>query len=583
MRCPQSCALALSAFLVGPIGEGTEPPADLVVLNGKIVTVNPHSSIVEAAAVRDGRFVAVGANSKVKKLVGDRTRVIDARGKTVVPGLIETHVHAIGVARDEAVQPFVQLSSIAEIQQWVRQQVQSTPKDEWMQIPRIDLTRLREGRLLARSELDAATAEHPVVFNWQYGSRQIQVLNTAALRAANITRDTPEPKGGKTKIVKDAQGEPTGVLENPGALTSTFRQSKPVSDEAFLAALKAVHRAYNRIGITSVIERNSNVEGYRTYEKLKAAGELAVRATVTIGYGARNTTEEAEKFIRELPFRFGDGDDWVRVGPLKIFVDGGILYGTAYMREPYGPEANQFYGFTDPDHRGTVNFTAERIENMMRAAHRSGWQMCSHVTGDGGVDLVLDALERVNRDIPVKDRRYTLINAYFPNATAIRRAAKLGVCVDTQPAWYYKDGDALAKALGEDRMKHFIGLADWRKGVLKVAINSDHMHGIDPNKSLNPFNPFLAMYVAVTRRTESGRVIGPEQRVSREQALRMATIDAAYLSFDEKRKGSIEVGKLGDLVLLSDDLLTCDPERIKDIQPLATVVGGKVVHDALSQ
>jgi len=583
MQCPQSCALALSAFLVGQIVQGAEPPADLVVLNGKIVTVNPQSSIVEAAAVREGRFVAVGANSKVKKLVGDRTRVIDARGKTVVPGLIETHVHAIGVARDEAVQPFVQLSSIAEIQQWVRQQAQSTPKDEWIQIPRIDLTRLREGRLPTRSELDAATAEHPVVFNWQYGSRQIQVLNTAALGAAKITRDTPDPTGGKTQIVKDAQGEPTGVLENPGGLTSKFRQSKPVSDEAFLAALKAVHRAYNRIGITSVIERNSNVEGYRTYEKLKAAGELAVRATVTIGYGARNTTEEAEKFIRELPFRFGDGDDWVRVGPLKIFVDGGILYGTAYMREPYGPEANQFYGFTDPGHRGTVNFTAERIENMMRAAHRSGWQMCSHVTGDGGVDLVLDALERVNRDIPVKDRRYTLIHAYFPNATAIRRAAELGVCVDTQPAWYYKDGDALAKALGEDRLKHFIGLADWRKGGLKVAINSDHMHGIDPNKSLNPFNPFLAMYVAVTRRTESGRVIGPEQRVSREQALRMATIDAAYLSFDEKRKGSIEVGKLGDLVLLSDDLLTCDAERIKDIQPLATVVGGKVVHDALSR
>jgi len=548
-------------------------------LNGKIVTLNPGSSIVEAAAIREGRFAAVGASAEVKKLIGERTRVIDARGKTVVPGLIETHVHAIGVARDEAVQPFVQLSSIAEIQQWVRQQARTTTEAEWIQIPRIDLTRLREGRLPTRSELDAGAAEHPVVFNWQYGSRQIQVLNTAALSAAKITRDTPEPAGGKAKILKDGAGEPTGVLENPGGLTSKFLASKPVSDQAFLAALKEVHRSYNRIGITSIIERNSSVEGYRTYEKLKAAGELTVRATVTIGYGSRNTIEEAEKFIRELPFRFGDGDDWVRVGPLKIFVDGGILYGTAYMREPYGAPANQFYGFTDPDHRGTINFTVERIENLMRAAHRNGWQMCSHVTGDAGVDMVLDALERVNRDTPLRDWRYTLIHAYFPNRTAIRRAAELGVCVDTQPAWYYKDGDALAKALGEDRLKHFIGLADWSNGGLKVAINSDHMHGIDPNKSLNPFNPFLAMYVAVTRRTESGRVIGPEQRISRERALRMATIDAAYLSFDEKRKGSIEVGKLGDLVLLSDDLLTCDDDRIKDIQALLTLVGGKVVHE----
>jgi predicted amidohydrolase YtcJ len=434
--------------------------------------------------------------------------------------------------------------------------------------------------LPTRAELDAAAPERPVVFNWQYGSRQIQVLNTVALRAAKITRDTPEPTGGKVKILKDAQGELTGVLENPGGLTSKFRQSKPVSDEAFLTALKQVHQSYNRIGITSVCERNTNVEGYRSYEKLKAAGELTVRATVTIGFGSHNTVEDAEKFIRALPFRFGDGDDWVRVGPLKIAVDGGILYGTAYMREPYGPKANEFYGFTDPNHRGTVNFTVERIENMMRAAYRSGWQMCSHVTGDAGVDLVLDALERVNRDIPVKDRRYTLIHAYFPNPTAVRRAAELGVCVDTQPAWYYKDGDALAKALGEDRLKHFIGLADWQKGGLKVAINSDHMHGVDPNKSLNPFNPFLAIYVAVTRKTERGRVIGPEQRISREQALRLATLDAAYLSFDEKKKGSIEVGKLGDFAMLSDDLLTCDAERIKDIQPLVTVVGGKVVYEA---
>ena len=146
MRLPQCSVLALSLLLVSQIVRGAEPPADLVVLNGRIVTVNPRSSIVEAAAVRDGRFVAVGPNAAVKKLVGDRTWVIDARGKTVVPGLIETHVHAIGVARDEAVQPFVQLSSIAEIQQWIRQQARTTPAAEWIQIPRIDLTRLRERR-----------------------------------------------------------------------------------------------------------------------------------------------------------------------------------------------------------------------------------------------------------------------------------------------------------------------------------------------------------------------------------------------------------------------------------------------------
>jgi predicted amidohydrolase YtcJ len=217
---------------------------------------------------------------------------------------------------------------------------------------------------------------------------------------------------------------------------------------------------------------------------------------------------------------------------------------------------------------------------MIRTGHRLGWQMCSHVTGDAGVDLVLDAVEAANGDRPITDRRYTLIHAYFPNPDAIRRAVALGVCVDTQPAWYYKDGDALAPALGDDRLAHFIGLADWLRGGVRVAINSDHMMGLDPDTSLNPYNPFLAMGTAVTRKTESGLVLGPEQKVSRADALRMTTINAAYLSFDETRKGSIEPGKLGDLAILDDDLLSCDPDRIRQIRVFATIVAGKVVYEA---
>jgi predicted amidohydrolase YtcJ len=208
--------------------------------------------------------------------------------------------------------------------------------------------------------------------------------------------------------------------------------------------------------------------------------------------------------------------------------------------------------------------------------------MSSHVTGDAGVDVVLDALEAVHKDNPINERRYTLIHAYFPNPKAVRRAAALGVCVDTQPAWFLKDGDALVSALGEPRVKSFIGVNDWRKGGVKVALNSDHMQGADPNTSLNPYNPFLTMYTAVTRKTDAGRVVGPEHKVARADALRMMTIDAAYLSFDEKRKGSIEIGKLGDVAILSDHFRTCDIERIKDIRAVITIVGGRVVHEAKS-
>jgi predicted amidohydrolase YtcJ len=216
---------------------------------------------------------------------------------------------------------------------------------------------------------------------------------------------------------------------------------------------------------------------------------------------------------------------------------------------------------------------------MIRAGHKLGWQMCSHVTGDAGVDLVLDAVEEAGRDKSIKESRYTLIHAYFPNESAAKRAAGLGVCVDTQTAWYYKDGDALADALGGTRLKNFIGLSVWKQAGVKVALNSDHMQGIDPDRSLNPYNPFLTMYVAITRKTQSGLVVGPEQAVSRKDALKMMTIDAAYLGFDEKKKGSIEVGKLADLAILSDDFLNCDAERIKDIRSVATIVGGKVVYE----
>lgn len=223
---------------------------------------------------------------------------------------------------------------------------------------------------------------------------------------------------------------------------------------------------------------------------------------------------------------------------------------------------------------------AEKVKNVIRTGHRLGWQLSSHVTGDAGVDMVLDAVEAAHGDAPIDKRRYTLIHAYFADPQTAARAARLGVCVDTQPAWYYKDGDALADALGQKRLEAFIGLKTWQKGGVKVALNSDHMQGIDPDLSLNPFNPWLTLYVAVTRKTQSGAVIGPQERVSRTEALRMMTSEAAWIHFDEQQKGTLEVGKLGDLAVLSEDYFSCSEERIPKIESVLTVVGGKIVHRA---
>jgi hypothetical protein len=317
------------------------------------------------------------------------------------------------------------------------------------------------------------------------------------------------------------------------------------------------------------------VDDYRVYEELRKAGRLRVRTRMTLRLPG-TTSEDAERFIRALPLGPDSGDEWLAPGPLKITVDGGILIGTAYMREPYGARAAALFNLADPSYRGSLSLPAESIQALIGTGHRLGWQMCSHVTGDAGVDLVLDAVEAADRVRPIAPARYNLIHAYFPNAETIARAKKLGVYLDTQPAWFYKDADALLEALGPERMRRFLGVAEWLHGGVPVVANTDHMFGTDPDRAMNPFNPFLTMYVMVTRRTESGRVLGPEERIHREAALRTMTRTAAAMNFDEARKGSIEVGKLGDLVVLSDDFMKCPEESIRKIRPDITV---RVVYE----
>jgi hypothetical protein len=564
-------ARVLAVALWGaPAALPAAPAADLVVLNGKILTVDADFRVAEALAIREGVFVLVGTNEQARALIGKTTRVIDAAGKTVVPGLIDSHVHALGVAESEARGAFRDLRTIADILGWLREKAAGAPEGQWVFSPRVFPTRLAERRLPNRTELDAAVPRHPAVVDAAYAL----VVNTAALQAAGIGTDTPAPAGGA--IVKDAHGQPTGLLRNVGGLLEKYQGAgRP---DRLLSELEGVHRRYNEVGITSVIERGADLAGYRAYEQLHVEGRQRVRATVTLRVASDGTVQGTEAFIRSLPFRFGDGDDRLRVGPLKIVADGGILAGTSYMREPYGAQAAALYGIDDPGYRGFLTLPPEKIRDIVRTGHRLGWQMCAHVTGDAGVDRVLDAFEAADVDRPIRDRRFTLIHAYFPTPDVASRAARLGVAVDTQTAWYYKDADALLPALGERRMRPFLGLAEWLRAGVTVALNTDHMFGVDPDASMNPFNPFLTMYVAVTRRTQGGAVIGPEQAVSREDALRMMTVNAAWLSFEERRKGSIEVGKLADLAILSDDFIACPAERLKDIRAVLTVLGGQVVH-----
>jgi predicted amidohydrolase YtcJ len=563
---------ALVLVTAAGLGVATQPtpPADLVLLNGVVLTVDDRFSTVEAVAVRGGRFVAVSSNQAVRAHIGPSTRVIDAHGRTVIPGLIDTHVHALDVAAAEAVQPFRNVRSVDELREWIRTEAARRPRGDWIWSPRVYPPRLRERRFPTRQELDQAAPDHAIVVDGAYAFS----LNSAALKQAGITRASTDPPGGA--IVRDAAGEPTGLMRNVGDLLVRFR---PPSRKVPLDMLARVHEQYLATGITSIIERGATLEGFETYQALQRAGQLHVRATVTIRVPRPTDAAAVEGFIRGLPFRFGAGDEWLKAGPLKIVADGGILIGTAYMREPYGPGARTLYSIDDKRYRGFLTLTPKQIADAFAVGHRLGWQMTAHVTGDAGVDVVLDAIEAAQKAMPAGDRRHTLIHAYFVHPETAARAARLGVLVDTQPAWYYKDADALAQALGRERLAHFIGLRSWRQAGVETAINTDHMYGLDRDEALNPFNPFLTMYAAVTRRTESGAIVNADEAVSRQDALRMMTSGAARFSFDERMRGSIAEGRLADLVVLDDNILKCSDERLRSIRPDLTIVGGRIAFE----
>jgi hypothetical protein len=309
-------------------------------------------------------------------------------------------------------------------------------------------------------------------------------------------------------------------------------------------------------------------------------GEMTVRTNVTYYIGARGTPKDVAAEIRGIPFVTGWGDDWLRVGPIKTTVDGGILIGTAYMREPWGMNT-MIYGYADADYRGILAVKKENLFEMARVANELGWQMTAHATGGGAIDLLLDAYEEADKVKPIRGRRFNLMHSNFPNARAIERAKKLGVVFDSQIAWYHCDADALKDVFGPERMAQFLPFRSLLDAGLVVVGGSDHMIRFDSRDAINPYHPFFAMWMAVTRKTAVGAVYNPEQRVTREEALKMWTINGAYNSFEENIKGSIQPGKLADMIVVTKDYLTCPEDEIKDIEALMTMVDGKVVYGGL--
>ncbi len=547
--------------------------ADTLYFNAKVITLDAKRASADAFLVRDNRFARVGSLADVSAGLAHGTPRVDLRGRTVVPGLIDSHTHPVGAGLAEADGEVPVMTSIADVQAYVKKLATTTPVSKMIFVPKVYSTRMKERRYPTRYELDVVSGDHEVMTDNSYAS----VLNSKMLGKLGITRDTQQPANGK--IIKDAKGEPTGLVLGYQQLLGKLRASRQFADSERYKALKQMQQAYNRVGITSTSDRGQGPDGFRLYQQLKQRGDMTVRTTVTYMINGTGKPEDLVRQIEAMPFTSGYGDDWLRVGPVKTVVDGGILIGTAFLREPYGMNT-AVYGYSDPDYRGVKNVPRENLIAMARTATKLGWQMTAHTTGGGAIDALLDAYEEVNKETPIRDRRFIVTHGNFPNAEAIAKAARLGVIFDCQPQWFHFDGPALAPVFGPERSRWFVPFKSMMEAGVVVAGGSDHMIKYDPRKSINAYHPFYAMWMSITRKMADGQVLNANERITREQALRMWTINGAYMTFEEKEKGTIEAGKLADFAVLDRDFLAVPEDEIKMIEPVLTVVDGKPVYRA---
>ena len=546
--------------------------ADLILFHGKILTVDKAFSIQQAVAVKNGRIVRTGADRDVlANEAGPHTTKIDLQGKTVLPGLIDAHVHPLGAGLSEYRGELPPLDSFAAVQNYIRAKARTTPKGQWIVVPRTFPTRLREMRMPTRDVLDV-DRDHPVLFDASY----VWIVNSLGLKLSGIDRNTPNPSGGE--IIKDEHGEPNGILRHAESLVKGVSTAEVFTGQEKLDALRKMLQRYPTIGLTTVGDRAVTEEDVGLYQQLHAAHQLPVRVVMTWRMPTNAPTAELVRNIQQKPWVTNQGDEWLKFGTFKVTLDGGMTIGTAYQRKPYGGIAPQLYGISNPADRGQLFVPPDKLLAIMRAARDKGWQLTAHSQGGGAVDTLLETFEKLNAEKPLAPTRSHWMHASFQSPEAIARGAKIGILADVQPHWLYYDAPALEKVFGHEGMRYFFPLRTYLNAGIVIVGGSDHMIGFDPDRAVNFYNPFFAMWVSITRKMRDGRVLYPEEKINREEALRMFTNAPAYLHFNEKDRGSIEPGKLADLVVIDRDYLTCPEDEIRSIRPVTTYLNGKAVY-----
>lgn len=561
--------------LVLAAGWQREPPPSHIFHTGKIVTVDPQFRTVEAMAIRDGRIIAVGTDADIVKLAGQGTEQINLGGKTVLPGLIDSHVHAPAASMYEFEQRIPDMESVEDVLAYVRARAKTTDPGRWITLSQVFITRLREQRYPTRAELDKAAPRHPVAFRTGPDAS----LNSMALSMSGIDAKFQVPAGEPCRVERDPSGQPTGILRNCARyIRSESGGSSPTNADR-LARLRELLADYNSVGITSIVDANTSQADLELYRTLLGQNALTCRTFMAYGVDAQAPLDRIEATIREAaahPLHQHNDMLWLR--GIKAFMDGGMLTGSAYMRQPWG--VSKIYAIDDPGYRGVRFIEPEKLYQMAKLALANDLQFTAHSQGDAAVDAMVEAYERINRDdFPVRARRPSITHASFMSPEAIAKMKALGVVANLQPAWLYLDGTTLRQHFGVERLAYFQPYRTLFEEGVTVGGGSDHMQKIGSLRSINPYNPFLGMWTTLVRQPRGSEApLHPEQNLTREQAIRLYTINNAFLTFEEARKGSLEPGKFADFIVLDRDILSCPVDEVKDIKVEATYLGGARVY-----
>ena len=512
-------------------------PADLILKNANVITMDPGCPVAELVAIRDNRILLVAGSEQLEQVKGAKTKIIDCQGKTVVPGFNDAHCHIfsfIRKLRSLDLSPS-SVGSIADIKAAIRRRAQSIPQGSWLTGTDYNEFYLAEKRHPNRRDLDEAAPYHPVVL--AHRSLHACVLNSLALSLAGITRETPEPPGGLIARELDT-GEPSGLLfEMLGYIRE--KVLPPLSEDELADGIALANRHYLSMGITSLQEATAtnDLARWQTLQRFKHSGRLESRVSMMFGI-------EALSQFQEAGLALGLGDSQLRLGGVKM-----ILNETMGQLQPPQPELNR----------------------QALGVHQAGFQLAIHCIEQSTVEAAIAALEYIGSHTPLAGRRHRLEHCSECPPQLLRRLIGLKAMVVTQPPFLYYSGERYLATLTPTQLRWLYRIKSFLNGGLMVAGSSD--------SPVVPDNPLVGIYSAVTRRAESGQELSPQERISAEEALAMYTINAAYASFEEGIKGSIAQGKLADMVVLSDDPIKSPPERIKDIRVEMTIIDGKVAWE----